>query len=108
MMGKRDHPKLVVAGGFLLLLILTALTAPLIAPRDPLEQNHIAVADMVVDHRVAAHFQGVRVSVSRKIREVQYLALLYRFQRSARRDPPQQRQPVGIAGLHQASVIAAQ
>jgi dipeptide transport system permease protein len=32
-------PKLVVAGGFLFLLILSALTAPLIAPRDPLEQN---------------------------------------------------------------------
>jgi ABC-type dipeptide/oligopeptide/nickel transport system permease subunit len=32
-------PKVVVAGGFILLLIVTALTAPLIAAHDPLEQN---------------------------------------------------------------------
>jgi dipeptide transport system permease protein len=32
-------PKVVVAGGFILLLIVVALAAPLIAPHDPLEQN---------------------------------------------------------------------
>lgn len=31
--------KVVVAGGFLLILVVAALTAPLIAPRDPLDQN---------------------------------------------------------------------
>jgi peptide/nickel transport system permease protein len=32
-------PKVVVAGGFIVLLVVTALAAPLIAPHDPLEQN---------------------------------------------------------------------
>ena len=32
-------PKVVCAGGFILLLIVVALAAPLIAPKDPLEQN---------------------------------------------------------------------
>ena len=41
-------PKLVVAGGFLLLLILTALTAPLIAPRTPFN-------DEVTLHRILVH-----------------------------------------------------
>src|ERR1017187_4945233 len=46
---------------------------------------------MVVDHSIAAHFQGIRVSVSRKILEVQPLALSPPFQRPACRNPPQQR-----------------
>lgn len=33
------EPKVVIAGGFILLLILTAIFAPWIAPKDPLEQD---------------------------------------------------------------------
>jgi dipeptide transport system permease protein len=32
-------PKVVIAGGFILLLIVLAIAAPLIAPKDPLDQN---------------------------------------------------------------------
>ncbi|MBV9219045.1 MAG: ABC transporter permease, partial [Methylobacteriaceae bacterium] len=32
-------PKIVCAGGFLLLLALVAILAPLVAPHDPLEQD---------------------------------------------------------------------
>ena len=35
-------PKVVVAGGFILLLIILAVFAPLIAPQDPLAQNLLA------------------------------------------------------------------
>jgi dipeptide transport system permease protein len=33
------NPKVVIAGGFILVLILLAIAAPLIAPKDPLDQN---------------------------------------------------------------------
>jgi len=35
-------PKVVCAGGFILLLIIVAIAAPLIAPQDPLAQNLLA------------------------------------------------------------------
>ena len=46
---------------------------------------------MVVDHRIAAHFQGVRVAVACEVREIEGLVLLHGLHRSARRDAPHQR-----------------
>ena len=36
------QPKVVFAGGFILFLIMLAVFAPLVAPRDPLEQDLLA------------------------------------------------------------------
>ena len=55
------------------------------------QQDHIAVADVVVDHGVAAHFQGEGVAAAGEIGEVQGFALLDGLHRRARGDAAHQR-----------------